>query len=148
MNWGNKITVVLILFVTGMGYMVYVCMKQTDIQLVTKDYYEQEVNYQQVIDKKNNYSGLTQKPQLVEDLHSGNYLLDFSRLENHGLVKGSLVFFRPSQSHSDTKIDIQLDKDGKQWIDKSQFMAGKWIVKLDWKDESSEYFNEQVLWVQ
>ncbi len=147
MNWGTKITIVLGLFISGMTYMVYVCMKQTDIQLVATDYYEQEVNYQAVIDKKNNYDALIQKPHLVFDPTLGNYILDFSKTEEFKSVQGSIVFFRPSHSTDDKKLVIELNEKGVQYIDKSQFSSGKWIVKLDWTNLGKEYFNEQTVWI-
>lgn len=49
MNWGYKILSVYIVFIAGILYMVFKSSGENQ-DLVTKDYYEQELKYQQVID--------------------------------------------------------------------------------------------------
>jgi hypothetical protein len=148
MNWGNKIILVLVVFIGGMTYMTYTCMKQTDIQLVANDYYEQEIAYQGIINKENNYKALVQKPKLADNLQENKIMVDFSTLENYGQISGKIFFFRPSQSKLDFNTEIQPGTDGVQWIEKNKLTKGKWLVRLDWKDANKEYYNEQTLYVQ
>jgi hypothetical protein len=49
MNWGNKLVVVFIAFALFMGYMVYRALS-TKYDLVSKDYYKDELRYQERID--------------------------------------------------------------------------------------------------
>ena len=49
MNWGYKILTVYIIFIAGILLLVFKSSTQNQ-DLVTKDYYEQELKYQQVID--------------------------------------------------------------------------------------------------
>jgi hypothetical protein len=51
MNWGNKLILAFVVFAAGMAFMVYQAVN-TDFELVEKDYYKQELRYQQVIDGK------------------------------------------------------------------------------------------------
>lgn len=148
MNWGTRIIFVLAVFIAGMGYMVYICMKQTDIQLVAKDYYEQEIAYQGTIDKENNYRALTKKPSLVDNIEQNKLMVDFSVLENYKGISGKIFFFRPSQSKLDFNTAVAPGADGVQWIEKDNIATGKWLVKLDWSDGDKEYFNEQTVYIQ
>jgi hypothetical protein len=148
MNWGNRIIMVLVVFIGGMTYMTYTCMKQTDIQLVANDYYEQEIAYQGIINKENNYKALAQKPQLADNLQENKIMVDFSTLENFAAISGKIFFFRPSQSKLDFNVEIEPGKDGIQWIEKEQLNKGKWLVRLDWEDGQKAYYNEQTLYVQ
>ena len=50
MNWGNKIMLSFSVFVAIIITMVVVSMKQ-DVFLVSEDYYDKEVKYQNQIDK-------------------------------------------------------------------------------------------------
>ncbi len=50
MNWGYKILIVYILFIAGIGFLVFKSTMQNQ-DLVTPDYYEQELKYQQKIDE-------------------------------------------------------------------------------------------------
>jgi hypothetical protein len=147
MNWGTKIIVVLSVFIIGIGSMVFICMKQKDMQLVTKDYYEQEIVYQNVIDKENNYRALLKKP-VLQDKSENMIVLDFSQMENYQKISGVIYFFRPSQSNLDFRTMVEPDKDGIQYIDKTKISKGKWLVKLDWSDGIKEYYNEQTLYLQ
>jgi hypothetical protein len=49
MNWGNKLLLVFVVFASGISFLVYRCMK-TPVDLVSSDYYKDELVYQQVID--------------------------------------------------------------------------------------------------
>lgn len=148
MNWGTKIIIVMSVFVAGIFYMVFTCMRQTDIQLVAPDYYEQEIAYQGTIDKENNYRGLTSKPKVVDDLESGKMKFDFSTLPDYQSITGKIKFFRPSESKKDFIVDIELGEDGIQWLEKNAISPGKWIIKLDWQDGSKQYYNEQTMFIQ
>lgn len=148
MNWGTKIIIVMSVFVAGIFYMVFTCMRQTDIQLVAPDYYEQEIAYQGVIDKENNYRALTNKPALKDDLASGKFKIDFSSISDYKNMTGQIKFFRPSEAKKDFMVDLQLGDDGIQWLDKENLSPGKWIVKLEWEDGSKQYYNEQTMFIQ
>lgn len=148
MNWGTKIIIVMSVFVAGIFYMVFTCMRQTDIQLVAPDYYEQEIAYQGVIDKENNYRALTNKPALKDDLASGKFKIDFSSIPDYKNMTGQIKFFRPSEAKKDFMVDLQLGDDGIQWLDKENLSPGKWIVKLEWEDGSKQYYNEQTMFIQ
>jgi hypothetical protein len=147
MNWGAKITAVLIVFVVGIGTMVFICMRQTDIQLVTKDYYEQEIEYQKIIDKEKNYSGLIHKPEISIESTNARVKVDFSKLPDQKSVQGTISFFRPSQSKLDFAVAIILDQQGIQRIDQTKLSPGKWVIKLDWEDGFLEYYHEQTIWI-
>ena len=58
MSWGYKIMFVYIAFVAGIGFLIFKASNQ-EFDLVTKDYYEQELKYQQVIDQSANASRLS-----------------------------------------------------------------------------------------
>src|SRR6187551_2073677 len=58
LSWGYKIMFVYIAFVAGMVFLVFKASSQK-FDLVTKDYYDQELKYQQVIDQAANSSRLS-----------------------------------------------------------------------------------------
>ena len=53
MNWGKWIIVSFVLFAAFIGILVVICVRQ-DISLVSKNYYQEELAYQQQIDRMNN----------------------------------------------------------------------------------------------
>ena len=50
MNWGYKILMVYVIFIAGILLLVFKSSSQNQ-DLVTEDYYEQELKYQQKIDE-------------------------------------------------------------------------------------------------
>jgi hypothetical protein len=65
LNWGHKITLAFSAFVLLMFTLVYKSMK-TDFQLVTKEYYKDELAYQQVIDGTNRANKLKGNVQVAQ----------------------------------------------------------------------------------
>ena len=53
MTWGTKLLLVFTAFALLMSTLVYMCMKQK-FELVSKDYYKDELRYQDKIDGMNN----------------------------------------------------------------------------------------------
>lgn len=54
-NWGTGLAITLGIFAFGMGFTVYQAT-QSEHDLVTRDYYQQELAYQSTIDGKTKYS--------------------------------------------------------------------------------------------
>ena len=57
MNWGNKLLLTFLVFGGLMAYLVYRSLN-TNFELVEKDYYKNELKYQQVIDGSKRISDL------------------------------------------------------------------------------------------
>ena len=64
MNWGYKIVVAFVIFAAFIGTLVGICVNQ-DISLVAKDYYRQEIAYQEQIDRMANHEALPEKPKVT-----------------------------------------------------------------------------------
>ena len=63
MNWGKSIIAAFLFFALFIGVLVFICMKQ-EVSLVSKDYYKDEINYQQQIERLNNAEHLESKPTI------------------------------------------------------------------------------------
>jgi len=61
MNIGKWIVVAFVLFAAFIGTLVVVCVRQ-DVSLVSRDYYRQELAYQNQIQRLNNTAALLEKP--------------------------------------------------------------------------------------
>ena len=121
------------------------CLKQNYF-LVAKDYYRQEINYQQHIDKVNK----THSEQKVVDLENrstaGYVKLQFPHLsEKRDVVKGKITFFRPSDARKDVVVPIDLKGTNQQAINVESLEKGLWKVKVDWIEEGEAYYNDFTL---
>jgi len=128
MNWGKSIMLTFIVFAAFIGVLVTICVKQ-NISLVSKDYYTEELNYQQRIDELNNAAALKDRPGIF--VRDKNIEVQFhSQIED-----GELKLLRPS----DPRFDAHFTVDSTKVFDLSQYPAGRYNASLRWQSGGKRY---------
>ena len=140
MNWGNKLLIVFALFAGMMSYMVYRCFN-VPVDLVSNEYYKDEIAYQQVIDGTKNANALSTKISIQESQSSISIQLPQEMRSK--LIKGKILFYCPSNLENDKKVELSTDLNGKQDIDLKKITKGNYTVKIDWTDNNKLYHTEQ-----
>lgn len=144
MNWGKGIILAFVVFFGVIFTMAYISMQQ-DISLVADNYYEQELAYEDQIERIKNTDGLLEKPSVSVDKAQWQASLTFPASLKSSVYEGSIQFFRPSNAAFDKTYDIRLDQEGLQSFDVSGFQRGLWKVKISWKSKNREYYKEATL---
>lgn len=139
MNWGKSIFLFYSLFVVALLAVVFFSFTQ-DVNLVSEDYYQQEIAYEEQITRMKNTEGLTVKPAVA--LKNQYVEITFPPALK---PKGTILFFRPSDASLDRRIAIALGADGTQQVDFSTQEKGLWKVKLQWKEGDKEFYQESVI---
>ena len=142
MNWGHYITITLIVFVGIIISLVTISMKQ-DVSLVAPDYYKQEIEYQDQIDKATNFKILLNKPSFDLNLESKTMEISFPETMISNLRNGTIQLYRPSESSVDKLIDISLQKDGTQQISMKSMKTGLWKAKIYFSVKDKDYYFEK-----
>ncbi|MCH6234949.1 FixH family protein [Cognataquiflexum rubidum] len=137
MDWGKGIVITLVVFVSLMVGLVIVCVKQDDIHLVTQNYYEEEIKYQDQIEKMINANSLDYKV-----LSYDNQLKKVDLKLPVG-AKGTLHLFRPSDARLDQKITFDISDINAKAYDLKSLKPGYWKVKLTWSENGVDYFHEE-----
>jgi hypothetical protein len=101
MHFGKAIVMSFILFAVFIGTLVFVSVRE-DINLVSKEYYQEELAYQKKLDKMNNAGELNEQPAITAE--KGKVSIAFGIMDR--IEKGELKMFRPSDSKLDQKFDI------------------------------------------
>lgn len=140
LNWGHKITIVLILFGALMFTLVYKSIK-TDFQLVSKDYYKDELQYQQVIDGSNNANALTTALTLVQT--EKGISIQFPQEMKGKLLQGEIWFYCSYDDQKDLRLKIDVTNEAVQLIETGRLAAATYTVKTSWKADGNPYYNEQ-----
>lgn len=140
MNWGNKIVLAFVLFAAFIGYMVVKAF-QEDFDLVTEDYYAQEINYEQKMIKLANAKS-TNKVVRIEQ-GTDNLILKFPEQ----MSSGTIEFYHPSRELFDRTYEINLEE-GFQIITKSDLVPGNYRVNITWKVDEIEYLQESKIYIQ
>lgn len=141
MNWGLRIILLYTAFVGGMLFLVYKCTQQS-VDLVSTDYYAQELMFQDKIDRLNNSEKLDVKLAVVYSSEHSIIQIIFPESSTSKNTTGEIVLFRPDNSKLDFKIPIDIT-DGIQNIPTEKLSKGLWRVKSSWSTNDTPYYQEE-----
>ncbi len=141
MNWGKSIVLAFVLFALFIGTLVVVCLRQ-DIPLVAADYYDQELKYQEQLDRLNNTNQLSEKPVIQVSNHALE--IQFSRWAD--VKEGSVVLFRPSDAKLDRRFSVT-GVENIQRIDLKELPGGMYKARMSWSMDGKGYFLESVIYL-
>ncbi|HET9057659.1 MAG TPA: FixH family protein [Chitinophagaceae bacterium] len=139
MSWGNKLLVVFIFFGAGISFMVY---KSTTAKfdLVSKEYYKDELAYQQVIDGTKKANALNGVMKITND---ENYVyIQLPEDLNGRAANGTIWFYYTADAQKDRKFDLKPDANGKQVFDRKLFFPVNYKVKINWESNGERFYNE------
>ena len=140
-GWANSIILSFVFFMSFIGYLVYGTF-QENIDLVAEDYYQQEVVFQEVIDKSNNYKGLN-KPFIINETDESIELV-FPH-DSATVISGEVYFLRSSDKTKDLHVPV---KEVGMSVSKTLLIKGLYNVKITWHVDKVDYYYEQSLFVQ
>lgn len=143
MNWGKGIALVLIIFVLGLAFLVYKTTEVTS-EMVTENYYEKELSYQEIIEGKKNIQQLSEKIEI--NIKDGKLVVSFPKELTQEDIKGSILFYRPSDPKKDRTTDIQL-KNHTQEIDLQNFVTGNYQAQITFSVNDKKYYFEKDIYV-
>jgi hypothetical protein len=141
MNFGKWIVVSFILFAVFIGTLVTICVRE-DVNLVSKNYYQEELAYQEQIQRLNNTEKLQQKP--VMKVVENNFLkVDFMQTDD--IQNGELKLFCPSNPKMDKNFKLNTSDKGSQLIELSGMQTGMYKAKLLWTMDGKEFYMEEII---
>lgn len=144
MNWGNKLLLVFVVFAAGMAFLVYRSVS-TNYELVEKDYYKQELRYQQVIDGTREANSLATGVTLTQS-EKGIVLQLPGEMKDKNL-SGEVWFYCAYDGKKDKKFSLQADRNAVQSFALELVQPGNYTVKINWKDGQKSYYSEKTLTV-
>ncbi|MDO6429478.1 FixH family protein [Flavitalea sp. BT771] len=139
-SWGNKLLLVFAAFGGMISFMVYRCM-QTPVDLVAKEYYKDELSYQQVIDARQKTLALSTGVTLRQAAEAITVTLP-QEMRNTG-VKGSIQFYCPADAGRDRRFALQTDSAASQYIAAGIIKPGRYTVRVQWESNGVRYFEEK-----
>lgn len=140
MNWGKSIVLAFVLFALFIGVLVTISVRQ-DVPLVSANYYEQELKYQEQIDRVKNTNALAEKP-LLEVV---DRVMEVRYAGMGEITSGELELFRPSDAKLDRKFALAADATV-QRFDLSGFPGGMYKARMRWMQGGKEYYLEQTIY--
>ncbi|MDR1876041.1 MAG: FixH family protein [Flavobacteriaceae bacterium] len=139
-TWGHGVILALACFI------IFVCVlvgsiefSKNSFDLVTDDYYEEEINYQQEIDAVNRTASLKEKP-VIETADPEGIKIVFPEEFNSTNTTGRFQLFRANSKDLDiNKKTLDFSSTNTITIPAAVLVKGNYTLKLYWKKDAIDY---------
>ncbi len=141
-NWGTGIVLAFIGFI---GFIMYFIITMSvddryNHELVTEDYYAEELEYQNDINKLNNSKHLNENISYKKT--DDGLLIQFPKDIDIKKIEGRVFLYRPSNKQLDFDTAISLSKPYLLIPDK-RLVDGRWNIKIDWQYNGNSYLYKE-----
>jgi hypothetical protein len=141
-HWGHGIAIFFSIFVIFMLTLLFLS-RQENIDLVSEDYYAEELKYGDRIEKIKNSqeAGLYIQTELKGD----QLILSLPEKVDPSKLEGTVIFYRPSDAAMDLEHALDLDDENSMAVPLKEFHPGLYKVQLEFKLNDTSYFIEKNL---
>jgi nitrogen fixation protein FixH len=144
-NWGTGIFLFYTIFAGSLFYQVYKST-QYDNSLVAENYYEKDLAYQSMYDRKMNSLRL-ENPMSIE-YYSEINSVEFLFPKDLKAITGKILFYRASDEKLDMEFPIQLNELNEMKISTENFKRGRWTAEVEWDSGEKGYFDKKILGIK
>jgi hypothetical protein len=143
-NWGYKIAAVYLVFVAGILYLVVQSSRQ-NIDLVTPDYYAQELKYQDRIDESQRAASLSE--QLQFSVQHDVLTIRFPSQFSGKTITGNILIYCPSNKENDINRSITVSGNAMN-ITIPEKNTGMHELQVSWEVDGVKYFFGKSFFIQ
>lgn len=136
MKW---VVIAFVFFGLFIGTLVIITMRE-DISLVSKAYYEDELNHSEKMARQANAAALAEQPQIM--VENRKVKVTHSRLA--GFEKGKLMIQRPSDARLDQAFEVS-QVDTIQYFSLAVSEPGLYRATLTWSMDGKDYQFEKLI---
>jgi nitrogen fixation protein FixH len=138
--WPLGIILTFVVFISGtVGLVVMACTHGTD--LVSANYYDQEIKYQSRIDSETRAQELGARA--AYDAAARHIVVSLPSLSAAKNVTGQIQLYRPSAAGLDKQFKLEPGANGTQTLDATGLQPGLWKIRVSWNIEGRDYFIDQ-----
>lgn len=143
-NWGYGVVLAFVVFISFILYFVFTMLtnKKYNHDLVTDNYYQQELDYQNKINAYENSLDLEENITLQKT--SEGLLVHFPKGIDQKKITGTVSLYRPSNKQLDFEIPI-LISNNYLLVPENRLVGGRWDITVFWKYEGKNYLYKQEL---
>lgn len=142
MNWGKGLALTLLAFIGLMAWFLVMAARSPE-SLVTEQYYEQELRYQDRIDDMERAHALTEAVHMEVSGHS--IRLIFPPEFRASRITGELTLLRPNDPAADKVLPVTADGTGSFEAVGLDLVPGRYNASLAWAVEGVSYFTTEKL---
>lgn len=142
-NWGFKIVIVYSVFVLGIMTMVFLSAKE-NTDLVSENYYAEEIAYQQVIDQSSKTAALSTPVELT--LASNTLTIQLPKSFSQQQTSGQWTLYYAADKKKDLIGNFH-PQHGAYLIKLPAGTKGRFTLKLQWQTNGIEYYFEKSIFL-
>lgn len=145
-NWGTGIVLAFIGFISFIMYFVISMSTNKSIEsdLVTEDYYSQELEFENDLNKQKNAQHL--KQDVTWKRAQEGLIITFPNDMEPSKITGNVFLYRPSNKQLDFESSISLSENHLLIPDK-RLLDGRWNIKVDWQYDGNSYvFKNEIVY--
>ncbi|MDO3425659.1 FixH family protein [Chryseobacterium sp. APV1] len=145
-NWGHGVIIALASFMIFILSMMFLFPNgQKNSEMVTDNYYEEELKYQDVIDAKKRADELKEKP--VYNQNPAGIRITFPKDYNNSNTSVKFVLNRTDDQNLDVHKTVQLDANQSFLIPAQVLKLGNYTLRLSWTKDKTDYrMDYDVIW--
>ena len=143
-NWGTGIVIAFIVFISFIMFFIVTMNvnKKYNHDLVTEDYYAEELAYQNDIDKLKNAKKLGKKVTYKKSVEG--LIIYFPSDLDIKKITGKVFLYRPSNKQLDFETAISLSENY-LLIPDNRLVDGRWNIKIDWQYKGQSYLYKEII---
>lgn len=140
--WPVAIVTYLTIFATFLAiYIIWALGQKQD--LVSEDYYEHEVRYQEQLDRLNRAHAQAAPTAITFDAVQNCIVIALPA--NTAGTTGRIQLYRPSNARLDQEVPLALNAQGIQTLSTRSMATGLWKVRVAWSVDGQQFFLDQTV---
>ena len=143
MNWGYKILAVYLIFIGGILFLVFKSSIQNQ-DLVSPDYYEQELKYQQKIDQTERANALSS--QLNYEVSDNNIMVRFPQEMKTAMIKAHVLLYCTADKSKDQEYNLSTEN-GELQIAIPKLNKGLHELRITWNVNNLSYYYQHKIMI-
>ena len=142
--WPYGIVLTFVIFIASTAALIaFICGHRMD--LVSADYYEQEIRFQTRLDDLNRTSPVRAATRVDFEAVTRQIRVVLPAEHAGRKPQGRLELYRPSAAGLDRELKLEPDAGGTQSFGAADLQPGLWKVRLYWSVDGQDYFLDQSL---
>lgn len=138
--WPAGIIAVFVIFIGALAGVVVIASTHRD-SLVSDNYYEEELQFQNQIDATARAEAAG--ASIAQDAVTSCVTVQLPAAQLAEKLSGTVEFYRPSTPELDHAIQLTPAADGSQSINVAKLAGGPWLVRVKWTAAGQSYFLER-----
>jgi nitrogen fixation protein FixH len=140
--WPYGLIVTFAVFIAWLASFAVLAVRN-GMDLERPDYYEQEIRYQEQIDRESRTAKLSRQIVVAYDASAASVRLRLPAEHARKLAQGVVKFYRPSDADLDREVPLQVDASGLQELDVARLPDGLWKLRISWRVDDEDFYADR-----